>query len=81
MFLHTLSEENKASRSTTFHLLIPRHNIEAFFDRLITGDKNAKGGGSLLMNGHELQLSQVYTSKRRFCEFGGVFAGSFILKC
>ena len=36
---HNLSEENKANRSTTCNLLLQRHNTEAFFDRLITGDE------------------------------------------
>lgn len=36
---HNLSEENKANRSTICNLLLQRHNTEAFFDRLITGDE------------------------------------------
>ncbi|XP_076166383.1 lymphocyte-specific helicase isoform X3 [Ptiloglossa arizonensis] len=36
---HNLSEENKANRSTTCNLLLQRHNTEAFFDCLITGDE------------------------------------------
>ena len=70
------------------NLLLQRHNAEAFFDRLITGDEkwvlydNPKRKRQWLSPiRHEAQLSQVYTSKRRFCVFGGVFVGSFILKC
>ncbi|XP_043501569.1 histone-lysine N-methyltransferase SETMAR-like [Polistes fuscatus] len=36
---HNLSEQNKANRSITCNLLLQRHNTEAFFDRLITGDE------------------------------------------
>ncbi|CAK1553161.1 unnamed protein product [Leptosia nina] len=36
---HNLSEQNKANRTITCNLLLQRHNTEAFFDRLITGDE------------------------------------------
>ncbi|XP_017752725.1 PREDICTED: histone-lysine N-methyltransferase SETMAR-like [Eufriesea mexicana] len=36
---HNLLEEKKTNRSTTCNLLLQRHNTEAFFDRLVTGDE------------------------------------------
>lgn len=85
---HNLSEENKSNRSTTFNSLLQRHNTEAFFDRLISGDKkwvlydNLKRERQWLPTNepYKVLLNQVYIPKRHFCVFGGVFAESFISK-
>ena len=82
---HNLSEQNKANRSITcnFNDTTQKRFLIAWSQEMRNGScmitQNAKGSGSLQMKSLGVLLSQVYTPKKRFCVFGGVFAALFIL--